>query len=63
MDSIKYADFTEAVHGYHIGTSENKVSAQAHPVPKYKTDMLTKAVKPQTLLPLIITMSPCLPGW
>jgi len=46
VGSIKYVDVTEAVHGYHIGTSENKVLAQAHPFPKYKTDMLTKAAKP-----------------
>jgi len=63
VDSIKYMDVNEAVHGYHIGTSENKVLAPARPVPRYRTDMLTKAAKPQTLLPLFITESPCFPGW
>jgi hypothetical protein len=62
VDSIKYVGVTEAVHGYHIGTSENKVLAPACPVPKYKTDMLTKAAKPQILLRLLITESPCFPG-
>jgi len=55
VDSNKYVDVTEAVHGYHTVTSENKVLAPARPVPKYKTDMLTKAAKPQTLLRLLIT--------
>jgi hypothetical protein len=54
---------TEAVHGHHIDTSENKILAPARPIPKYKTDMLTKAAKPQNLLPLLITESPCFPGW
>jgi len=55
VDSNKYVDVAEAVHGYHIDISENKVLAPAHPVPKKKTDMLIKAAKPQTLLPLLIT--------
>jgi hypothetical protein len=63
VDSIKCVDVTEAVHAYHVDTSENKVLAPAFPVPKYKTDMLTKAAKPHTLLPLLLTKSPCFPGW
>ena len=61
VDSIKYVNVNEAIHGYHTDTSENKVSAQVHPVPKYKPDMSTKAPKPLTLLPFLITESLRLP--